>query len=225
MIGLIPNASRVRNDLTALTKRAFQRFEADFGLIGDQPFPATYTSVARYLAARIAVPHWFVRTHVGSAESDQRVNRTPKETVADGGNCVDQCVLLGSIWATMSVPSELLSINSQERNASHLTAVATVPPTDNRPSSEALTDELVRLYDALPSRTVDPDDVHVWTDDGDLRVIADPVFCDYAGDVESMANQGFLTVEDQKPEWAYHNVIHDVLIPLEAPAHRRHEST
>lgn len=223
MTGLIPNPSRIRKNLTGLTKRSFNLFEEEFGAISDRPFPTVYLSDARYLAARLAVPHWFVNTQVGSAEGDRKRNRTPEETVDEGGNCVDRCILLGSIWATMSVPSELLSITGEGHDAAHLTAVATLPACEERPSPESLTDALVRLYADIPSHSLGPDDINVWTEDGDLRVVADPIFCDHVGDVGSMVDHEFATFDGRKPEWAYHNVIRDVIVPVDTPAYRRYE--
>jgi len=221
---LISDPSRVRADLTGLTTLAFDRFEDNFGTLGETPFPGAYTSAARYLAMRIAIPHWFVHsTQVGSADSDRKVNRTPRETFEEGGNCVDRCVLLGSMWATLSVPSELLSIVSADSDEGHLTAVAKVPAVDGGPTVDELKTELARIYAEHLSRDVPPADVFSWTDGGDTYVIADPIFSAHVGDVDSMVEHGFATVDGDDLAWNFHNEIQDVIVPTDGAACHRFE--
>ena len=222
---LISDPSCVRDDLTELTTLAFNRFETEFGTLGEKPFPGVYTSEPRYLAVCIAIPHWFVHsTQVGSADNDRRLNRTPAETFEEGGNCVDRCILLGSIWATLSLSSELLSIRAEDSDDAHLTAVATVPDIDEDRTPEELTTELVQIYTDHLSRDVASTDIFTWIDNGDLHLIADPVFSDHVGDIKSMVDHGFATLDGQEVEWTFHNEIQDVIIPTDAPAYHRYES-
>ena len=224
-VPLISTPSLVRSDLTELTTLAFSRFENEFGTLGQKPFPGRYTSDARYVAARIAIPHWFVHsTQVGSADGDRKLNRTPTETFEEGGNCVDRCILLGSMWATLSLPSELLSLSAQDTDVAHLTAVATVPDVDDGPSPDAVTSELTHIYTEHLSRDLAPSDVHTWIDDGDLRLIADPVFSDRVGDIGSMVEHGFAAVDGADVEWEFHNETQDVLVSSDGSASYRYES-
>lgn len=221
---LISDPSTVRDDLVSLTTLAFDRFEDNFGVVGKRPFPGVYTSEAQYVAARIAIPHWFVRsTQVGSADSDRKLNRTPTETFEEGGNCVDRCILLGSMWATLSIPSELLSICPEDFDDGHLTAVATVPDLDDGPSADALKDELVAIYTDHLDRDLTPADVFTWESAGDRHVIADPIFSDHVGDVESMVDHGYATVDGGTVDWYFHNEIQDVVIPTDGAACYRYQ--
>lgn len=204
---------------------AFNRFENEYGTLGKKPFPGRYTSQARYVAVRIAIPHWFVHsTQVGDADGDRRLNRTPAETFEEGGNCVDRCVLLGSMWATLSLPSVLLSLCAEDADAAHLSAVATVPDIDDGPSPDAVTAELVQIYTDHLSRDLEPSDVYGWTDDGDLHLIADPVFSDHVGDIASMVDHSFATVDGGGVEWEFHNETQDVMVSADGSACYRYES-
>ncbi|RLM59301.1 hypothetical protein DVK02_00695 [Halobellus sp. Atlit-31R] len=222
----ISDPDLVTDDQVELVTLAFNRFESAFGTLGKTPFPGVYTSEARYLAVRIAIPHWFVRsTQVGSADSDRELNRTPTETFEEGGDCVDRCVLLGSLWATLSLPSELYSISSEDSDSAHLTAIATIPDVDDGPSPEAVSAELVRIYTDHLSRELEPTDIFSWTDDGELHLIADPVFSDHVGDIGSMVEHGFATVDGQgEVEWEFHNEIQDVVVPTGGSAYHRYKS-
>lgn len=194
-------AKHVRGDLTEVVGEIREEYTLEL----DTP--------SADIAAYIAAPHHFVRTTVERDENKDDLTRDPYETLERGGDCKDLCVLLASIYRTLSMPSRIVRVknDSDQRHASLEVPIGAESVTGGPESVEAG----IETFFERNGYTVDGLECRWRTTPRGRVLLADPVHSEYVGDCRSLSRGEYLRSADGEWVWTQHDEVFDTVVPSE----------
>lgn len=192
-------AKYIRGDLTEIVAEIRDEYTLELN--------TSNASIAAYIAAP---QHYVVTTVDGDREKDD-LTREPYETLEKGGDCKDLCVLLASIYRTLSVPCRIVCIKneSDQRHASLEVPVATEGVSGGTEDIEAG----IETFFEQNGYAVNGIRCHWRTTPHGRVLLADPAHSAYVGDCRSLESEGYLRSSAGEWRWTQHDEIFDTVVP------------